>query len=216
MLYVRRRYCLVEIMLLSETFEMAVPGQAPAHPWGSESHEIAAASVAPIVSVFVLIAIVYYFWRHRGQDTNVSGSETIHSAQGNVVPDEARSVGTEVDSLDVLPLRYCPICHSSYLPNTEVCEECSVELEDEPDEEPVTRPSIGNDATVRIARIPDPIQCNLVVGLLQNEGIPCVVSRATVWGNHGGDIYVLLGDAFHAKRLVRDYLTELAKEHSTP
>lgn len=194
---------------------MTVPGHAPACPWGTEAHEIAEASVAPIVSVLVVIAIVYYFWRHRGRNINVSISETIHSAQGNVPFDEAKSVGTEVDSLDVLPLRYCPICHSSYLPNTEVCEECSVELEDEPDEEPVTRPSMGSDATVRIARIPDPIQCNLVVGLLQNQGIPCVVSRATVWGNHGGDIYVLLGDAFHAKRLVRDYLMELAKERST-
>lgn len=216
MLYVRRRYCLVEVMLLSETFEMTVPGQAPAHASGDESPPIAAASMAPFVSVFVLIAFVYYFLRHRGRGANESLSEPNCSAHGTGVPDENKSVATEVDSLDVLPLRYCPICHSSYLPNTEVCEECSVELEDEPDEEPVTRPSIGNDATVRIARIPDPIQCNLVVGLLQNEGIPCVVSRATVWGNHGGDIYVLLGDAFHAKRLVRDYLTELAKEHSTP
>ncbi|MCX7625845.1 MAG: hypothetical protein N2Z21_06500 [Candidatus Sumerlaeaceae bacterium] len=196
-------------------FEIPLRGEAPIQSSSGGAPSLAVASLTPIVSVLVLLAVVHLLLRYRRRQTNVRITHTRTSSAVGVASEENKLLDAEVDSLEVLPLRYCPICRSTYLPNTETCEECSIELQDEPDDEPLTRPSIGNDSTVRIARIPDPIQCNLVVGILQNQGIPCVVSRATVWGNHGGDIYVLLADAFHAKRLVRDYLAELSKERSS-
>jgi hypothetical protein len=200
-------------LVFLNSIQIAPEGRmAAASPLRGE-FSIAEASLAPFLSLMAIVALAHSFFRRARSKARDSVPNREPSAPEIGPEPFSEDSAPTIDSLDVLPLRYCPICHSTYLPHTEECEECCVELQDEPDEDPQP-PSIGRDSTVRIARISDPIHCNLVVARLQNEGIPCVVSQAPVLGHHGGDLFVLLSDAFHAKRLVREYLAELEKECS--
>ncbi len=174
-------------------------------------HNVASASFGTLIPLVALAATLHFFFRKRSRPEPVQR----HPSHPAVEPTPtADSLAEDFDNatLEVLPLRYCPVCHCAYLPETETCDECGVELQAEPPEDELGTTPYGSDSTIRVARIPDPIRCNLVIALLRNQGIPCTLSQATVLGHHGGDIYVLLRDAYHAKFLIREYLSELEKE----
>jgi hypothetical protein len=197
-------------MIATARPEIAVSAVGEPTP-ASQRAEVVMGSLAPLLPLVAIAALMHYLWRTRRRDAALAPPP----CDGGLPPPEVDihqpPMPPESDSLGVLPLRYCPVCNSAYLPGTEECEECGIELQNEP-EDPLSSPPVGRDSTIRIARIPDPIRCSLVTALLHNQGIPCVVSRASVLGNLGGDIYVFVGDAFHARRLIREYLADLEKE----
>lgn len=167
---------------------------------------------------FVLCALVASFWARRGRTTASSPlasqtSEAASLSQSQPASDETTpQEDSEAENFDQQSLRYCPVCLSAYLPETQTCDECGVDLDDEPLEEAEPNPPAGRERTVRIARISDPIRCSLVLSFLHTQGIPCTLARNIVMGATGGDIYVFEGDAFHAKRLIYEFLLELEQE----
>ncbi len=174
--------------------------------------EIVLSASSPFWPVLAVAVGMWLYWRHRRSSGRPAPGISCQASTPTVQDMGLTSLDlhTSADNADIFPLRYCPVCNSAFLPDTEVCDECGVELQNEP-ADPLPTQALERDSTVHVARILDPIRCNLVVGLLRNEGIPCSVARASVLGNLGGDIYVFLGDAFHAKRLIQEYLDELEK-----
>jgi hypothetical protein len=179
-------------------------------------HGLSTASVGTILPTLAIVAALQLLMRKIGRSTTRQHTVS-KTSQAPTEEETALGIdGVANASLEVLPLRYCPVCASAYVPETEICEECGVELQSEPEEDDSRTTSYGNDTTIRVARISDPLKCSLVLGLLRNQGIPCTLSQATVLGHHGGDIHVLLRDAYHAKVLIREYLSELEQESVAP
>jgi hypothetical protein len=180
------------------------------------------ASAGTIVACLLVAAFLRSVWVRlsRKQQITSSSSHATKSLSERQHDADSREEGEAFleDSLEVEEdeqVRYCPICRSMFLPDTEVCDECGVELVDDP---PCPNSS-GEDerkTTVRVARITNPIRCKLVVSFLTAQGIPCTVTRMSILGDVGGDIHVFEEDAFHAKRLIVEYLSALEEVASSP
>lgn len=102
--------------------------------------------------------------------------------------------------------RFCPVCRAEYVAETLTCEDCAVDLVDE-DEVPEAEVEI-QESIVRVARVGNSIQGQLVREFLSVNRIPCAVQRCSPWDVLGADLYVLESDALRAKKLIRHFLHE--------
>lgn len=101
---------------------------------------------------------------------------------------------------------FCPVCRAEYIAGTSSCEDCGVELVDE-GEVPERDPPI-EESVVRVFRIGG-YKAQLVRQFLAANGIPCTISRAIFSDTLPGDVYVFESDVLRAKRLIRDYLSQM-------
>jgi len=79
----------------------------------------------------------------------------------------------------------------------------------------VSEPLQAGQKTESVFKCADEVQCNMLVGLLEGENIPCLVKSQEVTSLDGllatgagfwADLHVFAGDAERAKRLIGEYL----------
>ncbi len=82
-------------------------------------------------------------------------------------------------------------------------------------------PLVAGQKTESVYKCADEVQCNMLVGLLEGEDIPCLVKSQEVTSLDGlfttgagfwADLHVFAGDAERARRLIDEYLAAGAEE----
>ncbi|OGD78807.1 MAG: hypothetical protein A2Y64_02975 [Candidatus Coatesbacteria bacterium RBG_13_66_14] len=80
---------------------------------------------------------------------------------------------------------------------------------------------VAGQKTESVFKCADEIQCNMLVGLLEGEAIPCLVKSQEVTSLDGllatgagfwADLHVFVGDADRARRLIGEYLAARTQE----
>lgn len=101
---------------------------------------------------------------------------------------------------------FCPVCRSEFLPGTQDCEDCAVdlvEIDDLPEREVRIRETL-----MRVANLEPGFDAVLVGGLLESHRIPCDIMRSSPFASFGAQVFVFESDAVRARRVIRGYLAD--------
>ncbi len=108
---------------------------------------------------------------------------------------------------------YCPECHDEFEDWIKVCPDCNIALVDKlPDS---SRRKISNEPIVHIATAPNEIVANIWSGILEENGIRCMLKgmglQASMYASPLAvpyEIYVLESEADNAKEILEPFLEE--------
>ncbi|MBX7243893.1 MAG: DUF2007 domain-containing protein [Candidatus Sumerlaeaceae bacterium] len=128
------------------------------------------------------------------------------SFQETELEEEAGLILLHRDNPDLLSTQFCPICNTEYVAGTDHCEDCGVELVEEPDQQPHD-PPVQQDL-VRVFRIRDSLKGHLIHEFLSSNGVRNTYVRSALWDVFGADIYVLESDVLRAKKIIHQFLEE--------
>ena len=111
---------------------------------------------------------------------------------------------------------FCPKCRDEFQDWVEVCPDCGVALVDELPAPPKPPKKEGfDDRIMRIATAPNEAVAHIWAGILEEEGIPCLLqspylqsSMYSVFSNQPYLIYVLKTNAHRAKKLLSSFEKE--------
>ena len=109
---------------------------------------------------------------------------------------------------------FCPECGTEYEAAVVACPQCRALLIAEPPAAPGGEPVV-------VHRVPDAVAGALLCGVLEHQGVRCVLRAATVPGYGGvlrdwatsawGEILVSPSDAAEARAIMADYLAALER-----
>ncbi len=108
---------------------------------------------------------------------------------------------------------FCPKCRDEFQDWVEVCPDCGVALVDKLPEPPAPpEKEKFDDRIMRIATAPNEAVANMWAGILEEEGIPCLLqspdlkaSMYSILSNQPYPIYVLKTNALRAKKILSSF-----------
>lgn len=113
------------------------------------------------------------------------------------------------ESVEFSESQFCPVCLAEYIAGTTACEDCGVDLVEEPDV-PEFAPRI-NERLIRIPNVTNVINAQLLRQYLFAYRIPSLLVRNSIADILESDLYVFESDALRARKIILQFLSETSR-----
>jgi hypothetical protein len=113
------------------------------------------------------------------------------------------------ESIEFSESQFCPVCRAEYIAGTTACEDCGVDLVEEPDV-PEFAPRI-NERLIRIPNVTNVINAQLLRQYLFAYRIPSLLVRNSIADILESDLYVFESDALRARKIIVQFLSETSR-----